>query len=186
MTAPRRGETLTLLEMTSPDELVPAREAPAPIVLAEVGPEAAPTLRSTYERIGAPHGWTGHTDWSDARWKGELERPGVRPWIARVGTELAGFVELEVERDGDVGIIVFGLVPEFVGKGYGGEFLTLATRLAWALTAPDGTPAQRVVVRTTSGDHPNALRNYQRRGFRPIGTRRRRSASPPASSREAP
>jgi RimJ/RimL family protein N-acetyltransferase len=185
VTAPSREETVTLLEMTSPDELVPAREAPAPVVLAEIGPEAAAILRSTYVRIGAPHGWAGRTSWSDAQWEGELARPGVRAWIARVGTELAGFVELEAERDGDVGIIVFGLVPEFVGKGYGGEFLTLATRLAWGLAAPDGTPARRVLVQTTSGDHPNALRNYRRRGFRRIRTGRR-AASQPVSSRRSP
>ena len=84
---------------------------------------------------------------------------------------MAGFTELEATSDGVVGIVVFGLVPEYVGRGYGGAFLTLATELAWGLSAPDGTPPRRVVVRTSSRDHPNAMRNYEARGFRVLPPR---------------
>jgi len=85
-----------------------------------------------------------------------------------VDGEVAGLVELEAEPsgDGDVGIVVFGLVPEFAARGFGGHFLTLATRAAWEMTSPEGTPATRVWVQTSSGDHPHAKPNYERRGFR--------------------
>ena len=158
-------EIVTRLEMGSAGELVPARTPPAPIALDEAA-ASAPLLRDLYVRIGGPHGWTGRTAWSAADWERELSRPGVRAWAARVENEVAGFVELEATGDGTVGIVVFGLVPEYVGKGYGGAFLALATRLAWELRAPDGTPARRVVVESSSRDHPNALPNYERRGFR--------------------
>jgi RimJ/RimL family protein N-acetyltransferase len=154
------------LEMTAREQLVPGRDAPDPIDLRPVGPGSAELLRSTYLRIGAPHGWTGRTEWSDAQWAEELNRRGVRTWIAYVDDELAGFVELESEPNGDVGIVVFGLVPEFVGRGFGGAFLTLATRLAWSLTSPSGRQPGRVWVQTTSRDHPHAQPNYERRGFR--------------------
>jgi GNAT superfamily N-acetyltransferase len=143
--------------------------------LEEVGADAAPLLRSTYVRIGAPHGWTGRTAWSDEQWEEELSRPGVRAWIARVGEDVAGLVELEANPGGDVGIVVFGLVPEFVGKGFGGEFLTIATRLAWQPRSPDGSPPTRVWVQTSSHDHPHARPNYERRGFRVFRTERRQS-----------
>jgi GNAT superfamily N-acetyltransferase len=165
-------EIVTRLEMGSPSELVPARTPPAPIALNEAA-ASAPLLRDLYVRIGAPHGWTGRTAWSNGDWERELSRPGVRAWVACVENEVAGFVELEATADGNVGIVVFGLIPEYVGKGYGGAFLTLATRLAWELSAPDGTPARRVVVETWSRDHPNALRNYERRGFRVVRRTRR-------------
>jgi GNAT superfamily N-acetyltransferase len=171
-------ETVTCLEMTSPSQLVPGRPAPARLDLHEVGREAASVLRSTYVRIGAPHGWTGRTEWSDALWVQELSRPGVRAWLARVRDDVAGLVELEAEPDGDVGIVVFGLVPEFVGRGFGGAFLTLATRLAWTMTSPDGAAAKWVRVQTSSRDHPHARPNYERRGFRAVWTERRPVETP--------
>ena len=161
-----RAETVTSLELTSPSELVPARAPPAPLELQAVEPAATSVVRSTYVRIGAPHGWIGRTAWSDARWQEELARPGVTAWLARVDGAVAGLVELEAESNGDVGIVVFGLVPEFVGRGFGGAFLTLATRLAWEGMSPAGVSTRRVWVQTSSRDHPHARPNYERRGFR--------------------
>jgi GNAT superfamily N-acetyltransferase len=156
-------ESLISLEMRSPDQLVPAAAAAETL---ELRPADAGDLRSTYVRIGAPYGWTGRTRWSDSDWAAELARPGVHAWIALVDGETAGLVELEAEADGDVGIVVFGLVPELIGRGLGGALLTRATELAWDLAAPGG----RVWVQTSSSDHPHALRNYERRGFRRFRT----------------
>ena len=149
--------------MTSPDQLVPA---PAPAETLALRAAEAASLRSTYVRIGAPYGWTGRTRWSDSDWEAELARPGVQAWIALADGEVAGLVELEAEPGGDVGIVVFGLVPELIGRGLGGALLTRATELAWELAAPGG----RVWVQTSSHDHPHALRNYERRGFRAFRT----------------
>jgi GNAT superfamily N-acetyltransferase len=159
-------ETITRLEMTSLNQLVPGRPAPARLELVEARPDDAALLRSTWVRIGEPHGWTERIGWSDAQWESELAQTGVTAWIARVGDEVAGFVEFEAAADGDVGIVFFGLVPEFVGQGLGGDFLTRATELAWRLTSPNGSPARRVWLQTSSRDHPSALPNYEARGFR--------------------
>ena len=166
-------DVITSLEMTSPSQLVPGRPPPAPLDLQEVGPDAAPLVRSLWLRIGEPHGWTERARWSDADWVAELSKAGVRAWVARVGSDAAGLVELEAEGNGHVGILFFGLVPEFVGNGFGGAFLTLATRLAWGLTGPDGVPARRVWLQTSSRDHPHARPNYEARGFRSFRTERR-------------
>jgi hypothetical protein len=87
-------ETLTYLEMTSPDQLVPGRLPPAPMDLELHSRASLPLLRSTYARIGAAYGWTTRPAWSDAHWEQWLSSPGVQPWIARVGGEVAGMVEL--------------------------------------------------------------------------------------------
>jgi GNAT superfamily N-acetyltransferase len=108
-----------------------------------------------------------------------MARPGVRAWVARVDGDVAGLVELERESNGDVGIVILGLVPEFVGKGFGGTLLTRATQLAWDLTEPGGTPTSRVWLETSSRDHPHALPNYERRGFRIFRTERRSMEGPP-------
>jgi GNAT superfamily N-acetyltransferase len=165
------NETVMFLEMTSASQLVQGRPPPRRLEMEEVGPAAVSVVRSTYVRIGAPHGWTGRSGWSDAEWAEELSRRGVRAWIGRVDEEVVGLVELEAEPNGDVGIVVFGLVSEFVGKGFGGAFLAGATRLAWEPTCSVST--RRVWVQTSSRDHPHARRNYERRGFRMFRTERR-------------
>lgn len=169
-------ETVTFLEMTSPARLSPSRPAPAPVEVDEVGEASASLLRLTFERIGAPYNWqirrTGSDAWSDERWAERLSGPGVHAWVARVAGEIAGMVEVEAQPGGDVEIVVFGLAPEFVGKGFGGHLLAVATRLAWRTEPLDGVPIRRVWLHTSSRDHPHALPNYRRRGFRQFRTER--------------
>jgi Acetyltransferase (GNAT) family len=133
-------ETVTYLEMTSADQLVPGRPPPAPLTMERLDPASLPLLRSTYARIGAPHRWVGRSAWSDAQWSAWLSRPGMQPWVARVDGEVAGMVELELQSGGDVEIVVFGLVPELVGRGFGSHLLTLGTRLAWEAEHPGKAP----------------------------------------------
>jgi len=164
-------ETITWLEMSALSQLVPGRPPPAPLQLKQVDATAATLLRMTYVRIGEPHACTGRTAWSD--WEAELSRPGVRAWIARVDNQIAGMVELEAEPDGDTGIVVLGLVPAFVGKGFGGPLLTIATRFAWDEMSMAGGATRRVVVQTSSRDHPHAIPNYEARGYQAIRSARR-------------
>jgi GNAT superfamily N-acetyltransferase len=158
---------ITCLEMTAPSQLVAARLPPA-LEMDEIGPTSASLVRETYVRIWEGLASGGRMRWSEAQWEEELSRHGVRAWLARVDGDVAGLVELEAETNGDVGIVVFGLVPEFVGKRFGGAFLTLATETAWKLRRESaaGSFTKRVWVQTSSDDHPHALPNYERRGFR--------------------
>ena len=73
---------------------------------------------------------------------------------------MAGYVEFNVHDDSGVEIAQFGLLPEFIGQGLGGYMLTLAVEEAWK------KKPSRVWLHTSSFDHPNALENYQARGFR--------------------
>jgi GNAT superfamily N-acetyltransferase len=166
-------ETVTYLEMTSPDQLRPGRPAPAPVELVKLDRTGASLLRSTYARIGAPLNWQSRRLWADEQWEQLLGRQDVHAWIARVGGEVAGMVELEVQPGGDVEIVVFGLVPEFIGKGFGAHVLTVGTRLAWQVERLDGVPVRRVWLHTSSRDNPHAKPNYERRGFRPFRTEQR-------------
>jgi ribosomal protein S18 acetylase RimI-like enzyme len=171
-------EAVTYLEMTSPDELVPGSSPPASVEMVRVDRTSVPLIRSTYARVGAPHDWISRQDWADEAWEELLARPSVSVWIARLDDEVAGMVELEARQGGDVEITVFGLGPTFVGRGFGGHLLTLATRRAWETTSADGTPARRVWLHTSSHDHPHARLNYERRGFRPYRTEHRQREIP--------
>jgi GNAT superfamily N-acetyltransferase len=171
-------ESVTYLEMTSPEQLTPGRLPSASVELERVDRTAMRLVRSTYDRIAAPHNWIGRSAWSDEQWVEWLSRTNVHPWIVRVDEQVAGLVELELQSGGDVEVVVFGLVPEFVGKGFGGHALTLAARRAWLATSAEGSPTRRVWLHTSSRDHPHAKPNYERRGFRPYRTEQRRREVP--------
>jgi RimJ/RimL family protein N-acetyltransferase len=166
-------QTITYLEMTAPDELVPGRLPPEPMNLERVDAASADRFRSTVLRIGEPHDWTTPSGRSEDQWRERLARPDVLAWIARVRDEVVGAIELELQREGDVEITMFGLVPEMVGRGFGGHLLTLATQLGWDARLPGDPPNRRVWLHTSSLDHPHALTNYERRGFRVFRSERR-------------
>jgi GNAT superfamily N-acetyltransferase len=172
-------QTITYLEMTSPDQLVPGSPPPEPLELEPVNAGELELFLSTVRRIGEPHSWTTPSGRPEAKWRERVARPDVLAWVARVGDEAAGAIELELHGGGDVEITMFGLLPEMVGRGFGGHLLTQATRLAWDARLPDDPPNGRVWLHTSSLDHPHALPNYERRGFRVFRTERRpRPAEP--------
>jgi len=149
------------LEMTAPTQLIPGKPPPAPLTLEEVSADVAPLIRSLYNQIWDPIGPSGRSLWTDEQWTEELSSRGIHTWLALVNDEAAGFAELSVEPAGDVGIVVFGVVPEFQSKGFGAAFLTLTTQTAWRLN----TLTTRVYLHTNPDEHPHALPNYQSRGF---------------------
>jgi hypothetical protein len=157
-------ETITYLEMTSPNQLRPsAHPTEMDFLLKAASPRSA---RRTYARIFKPYGEARRLVWTETEWSEELSLPGVQAWIALIARHVAGLVELEASPGGDVGIVVFGLIPERIGQGWVGHFLTVITRMAWELTSPEGDATKRVWLQTSSHDHANALLNYESRGFR--------------------
>lgn len=168
-------QTLTFVEMTSHDQLVAARVPPVDITLDSVDATSVALIRSTHDRIATPHHWSSLA-WSEQMWCNVLSYSGVRSWIAYLGKEVIGLVQLQPRPPREVQITKFGLVPEFVGRGLGGHLLTLATRLAWDLGDVD-----RVWLLTTSLDHPHALHNYRSRGFRPFRVEQRQCEIPAQS-----
>lgn len=157
-------ETVTYVEMTARDQLSPAD--PAPGLTLEPLDRDSPLAGDLLARIGAPFGWKPAT-WTErerADWYAE-HRDRIFSLLSFEG-EPAGLVAYDVHSGNEVEIETFGLVPEFTGRRLGGYALTLAVQRAWELT-----PAvQRVWLHTSSVDHPNALPNYHRRGFRTFRT----------------
>lgn len=133
------------------------------------GPDSWELLSDTFIRIGDFVGKGFQTrripPWTETQWRERLAVPGVMSWLAYVENEVAGFLEFEAQTQGNVEIVSFGLVPEFIGKGYGGHILTIAAQEAWNAHPIDELPVQRVWLHTSTRDHPAALPNYQKRGF---------------------
>lgn len=154
-------EIITYLEMTSPDDLIwPTRAAPA-FDFQAMAPADPVLHRRLYEQVGAPWQWTDRLPWSAADWQAHTGQDGIAVWVARVAGEPIGFVELDFREPGAVELVYFGLMPDWIGRGYGGAVLASGLDQAWR---DDNT--QRVWVHTCNFDHPNALANYQARGFR--------------------
>ena len=151
--------TIYYLEMLDQGQLRASRRShpDATIQRAEIpNPEFN---RFLYSAVGGEWHWHERLSWNYARWMEWLDRDEQETWVAYVRGTPAGYVDLEHQPTGSVEIAYFGLLPQFIGQGLGGQLLTFGIQRAWDLGA------QRVWVHTCSLDHPSALQNYQSRGL---------------------
>lgn len=150
-------ETVWYLEMLHPEELSPKALLPeTQLVKLEI--PLPPLNRFFYQEVGKLWQWKDRLIWTEEEWQNWVERETLQTWMLILRGTPAGYFELDTQ-DGDVEIAYFGLLPEFLGKGLGGGFLSAAIEKAWEMGV------KRVWVHTCSLDHPHALNNYQARGF---------------------
>lgn len=145
------------LEITDPDRIPGKSERRYSLQrLDAVVPELA---RFLYLAVGAPWKWYMRLGWEYRQWQNRLQDSRVQIWIAYDQGAPVGFFELESQAGDSVEICYFGLLPQFIGQGYGKALLEDAIQKAWQLGG------KRVWLHTCSLDHPNALANYKNRGF---------------------
>jgi GNAT superfamily N-acetyltransferase len=156
----KRLVTTTYLEMTGPDEFIPASPHAQTFELIRAEIPCPELNRFLYASVGARWWWYGRLAWDYARWLEYLDRPELETWVAYVVGTPAGYFELEKQDGAAVELAYFGLMPQFIGKGIGSALLSAAIARAWEASA------RRVWVHTCDLDHPRALANYQARGFR--------------------
>jgi ribosomal protein S18 acetylase RimI-like enzyme len=152
----------TYLEMTAPEQLRPARVPTLAPRLERLRDCPISFFRYLYAEVGRAYNWTDRLGWDDETVRRHLQDPSVSLWLLTWQGAPAGYFELRHGEDGSVEIAYFGLLPEFVGLGWGGHLLTRAVETAWA------EQSSRVWLHTCTLDHPAALPNYLRRGFRPV------------------
>ncbi len=156
--------TRTYLELLSPDDLRPADDpGPAPKIerLRRCTPEL---FRYLYVQVGRAFRWTDRLSWTDEQIQRHLDDAGISIWLMSWDGTPAGYFELRDHDDGSVEIVYFGLLPDFIGRGWGKYLLTRAAQAAWELGP------KRIWLHTCTLDHPAALPNYLKRGFRPVRT----------------
>ncbi|MCE0495321.1 GNAT family N-acetyltransferase [Vibrio salinus] len=147
------------LEMLSPQVFKPKPESNG-LVVRECEIDSWEVNRFLYEFVGKEWNWTDKLTWSDCQWRDYVSQPNLKTWIGYYQGSIAGYFELSSGTDGNVEIMYFGLAGAFIGKGFGGYFLSKAIECAWSLEN-----TRRVWVHTCTLDHPVALANYQARGF---------------------
>lgn len=154
--------TRTYLELGSPTELrAVAAPDPAPRI-ERVGECPASFYRYLYAEVGRAFRWTDRLRWTDETIRTHLATPGLSLWLLTWEAAPAGYFELRPDDTGSVEIAYFGLLPEYIGRGWGKYLLSEAAREAWR------QGATRVWLHTCTLDHPAALPNYLRRGFRAV------------------
>jgi GNAT superfamily N-acetyltransferase len=168
---PRVTEIVTYVEMTAANQLIPA--APVPGLALEPVDRGSPLVPRILAQIGAAYSWksASRTRQQWAAWF--AEHPDRTFRLLSFDGEPAGMLSYDLHPGGEVEIVTFGLLPEFVGKGLGGFALTIGVQQAWAL-APS---VNRVWLHTSTSDHPRALPNYHRRGFRTFKVEQQRPPS---------
>ena len=154
--------TRTYLQMTSPNQLTstPAPGGDVRIEKAQSCP--ASFFRYLYREVGRLYHWVDRLDWDDEEIRNFLGKPTISLWVMYVEGSPAGYFEVSGQDDGSTEIAYFGLLQEFLGRGFGKHLLTEAVDQAWA------TGANRIWLHTCTLDDPAALPNYLKRGFKPF------------------
>ena len=153
--------TIQHLEMLDPHDLTPSSNEREDLRMVKVDPPDGQRNKWFYVEVGRKWCWTDRLPWTLEQWSDYASRPDIETWYGQWRDQTIGYCELCIQSDRSVQIAYFGLLPERIGRGWGGQFLTMTTRQAWMLP---GT--WRVWLHTCSDDHPHALANYKARGFR--------------------
>ena len=161
MTPPpgKLSDIVTYLEMTARPVRPPVPVPAGKLALMRAERCTVPFYRFLYGTVGAPWLWFERMTWSEEKLAALIEKPEVEIFVLYVGGVPAGYCELDRSEPADVELAYFGLMPEFIGRGYGAYLLREAVDAAW-LHNP-----KRVWVHTCTYDHPRALGVYQRAGF---------------------
>jgi GNAT superfamily N-acetyltransferase len=150
--------TTTYLEMLSHKH----RDIPAPAEGVTVIHARKPTIawyRFLYDAVGRDWDWTSRKKLSDADLARIIHDPRDEVHVLFVDGVPAGFAELDRRTPGEIELVQFGLVPEFIGRGLGRFFLQWTVDKAWSYSP------NRFWLHTCTRDHPAAIPNYLKAGF---------------------
>src|SRR5262245_12143662 len=140
----------------------PHRAAPPPREVLAVIHARGPTVayyRFLYDAVGRDYGWTSHKKLSGAELGALLGDPRLEVHVLMAEDVPAGFAELDRRIEGEIELVQFGLMPDFIGQGLGRYFLQWTIEKAWSYGP------RRFWLHTCTKDHPAALPNYLKAGF---------------------
>ena len=119
--------------------------------------------RKYYYAVGEKHFWLDRMVMPDEELSEKINAPNVDIFILYVQHTPAGYIEF-VKEEKFVEILYFGIIPEFIGKGFGKYFLQWVIAKAWSYQP------EWIQLNTCTLDHPNALGTYKKAGFTQVRT----------------
>jgi GNAT superfamily N-acetyltransferase len=126
-------------------------------------PISAGEYRKYYYGVGEKHFWLDRMVMPDEELSEKINADNVDIFLFYVNKETAGYIEF-VKEEKYVEILYFGLMPAFIGKGYGNYFLQWVIATAWSYQP------EWIQLNTCTLDHPNALGTYKKAGFTEVRT----------------
>jgi len=154
---------ITYLEMTEPAfERPPHAPAGARVALMRAERPTVSFYRYLYNTVGERWLWWERRALDDAALTRIIHNDHVEVYVLYVDGVPAGFFELDRRHDEVVDLAFFGIMPAFIGRGFGTYLLGAAIDTAWS------HGPRKVTVNTCTLDHPRALPLYQRFGFTPV------------------
>jgi GNAT superfamily N-acetyltransferase len=151
--------TTYYLEMLGPSQRIvpPPREGLA-VIHAKKPPVAY--YRFLYDAVGRDYDWSNRKKLSDAQLAALMNEFWLEVHVLMVDGVPAGFAELDRQNEADIELVQFGLMAPFIGQGLGRYFLQWTIDKAWSFSP------RRFWLHTCTKDHPAALPNYLKAGFK--------------------
>ncbi len=149
---------VTYLEMRTAPERSPVVARDGVEVHRAFEPTAS-FYRYLYDTIGADWTWWSRRLMDEGELFEIIRDPLIEVNVLWVSGVPAGLIELDRRSKPDIELLYFGLIPDFVGRGFGRYALDWAIDRAWSFRP------SRFWVHTCDLDHPNALAVYQKAGF---------------------
>ncbi len=157
--------SITHLELHERPKLGHTPPPAGKLALIRAQPPTVSFYRYLYDHVGAQWFWWERRVMADAELAVIVEDPMVEVYVLYAQGAPAGFAELDLRRlDSDrvADIAYLGLMPEFIGRGYGHYLLD------WSVDAALRHSPRRVTLNTCNLDHPRAVAFYQQAGFVPV------------------
>lgn len=152
----------------------PKRSSRPGVSFSHADPAVPELNRFFYAAVGGQWYWLDRRLWTLRQWELHLaDGARIETWVLAVDGVPAGYAELERRGAGVVEVAYLGLLRQFIGCGLGAHLVSSACARAFELGA------LTVLLNTCSLDHPQALANYQARGFKPVRTEAKRRDLPP-------
>jgi GNAT superfamily N-acetyltransferase len=153
--------TVTFLEMHDPKEL--PISLPGTHFGLLLNPIPVNEYRKFYYGVGENHSWLDRMVMPDDELFDKINASNVDIFLFYINKEMAGYIEF-VKDEKYVEILYFGLMPAFIGKGYGKYFLQ------WVITKAWSYKPEWIQLNTCTLDHPNAFGTYKKAGFTEVRT----------------
>ena len=153
--------TVTFLEMHKRKEV--PRSIPGTHFKLLPKPISVNEYRKYYYGVGEKYYWLDRMVMPDEDLFEKINSSNVDIFIFYVHNEVAGYIEF-VKEEKYTEILYFGLMPSFIGKGFGKYFLQWVIAKAWSYQP------EWIQLNTCTLDHPNALSTYKNSGFTEVRT----------------